>query len=539
MTVVEDELRAALRVRAQGLRVPERPVVDRDAVELRRPSGPRWLAAAACLALVAAGVVALAVRRADETDPAPPVATVVPDTTIPATTTPATESTGPATSVAPVPADVSPDQFVGTWVRIDSGFVSTMTVEVSGGDSVDIVATDFVYVCRGASSTMTGTGRVQADGGLVFPAPVLTCDDGSQPEELTGPTPTDEFLENLTFTRDRVTDILTDSLGAIWTRDGTSATIDPTSPPSEEVVTQLLNGFLDARLAGEGAQQYLNGPDAHIPLLYSTTAGARYERAEFERGPDIEWPYGFTPFTVRLFAGDTVVEQLFFTPEAGRLGLEYQHDGFGTDIAATTEDGQPVAVPFEFFDGQVTMQVAHPWMFNGNFGRLIPEGPGVMPTTDGGERNDWDEFFMLADPALAATGCPSDGAAVDAASLAESIRSDPDYGATAPVAFSAGEVDGLMMDVAIAPGMTVCASETFGHALPNLVLDLDGLLYSSRNGVVTGTATGELVRLYLFDAPEESSMQILAIAIVAPESSFDRAVEAAAPVVASLDFHTP
>lgn len=47
------------------------------------------------------------------------------------------------------------------------------------------------------------------------------------------------------------------------------------------------------------------------------------------------------------------------------------------------------------------------------------------------------------------------------------------------------------------------------------------------------------MRLYLFDAPGGSSMRTLAIASVAPESRFERAVEAAAPIVDSLEFHAP
>jgi hypothetical protein len=52
-------------------------------------------------------------------------------------------------------------------------------------------------------------------------------------------------------------------------------------------VTEFLNGFLEARITGEGAQQYLNSlyPDIlweAIPLLYPTSSGAPYERAEFE-----------------------------------------------------------------------------------------------------------------------------------------------------------------------------------------------------------------------------------------------------------------
>lgn len=58
-------------------------------------------------------------------------------------------------------------------------------------------------------------------------------------------------------------------------------------------------------------------------------------------------------------------------------------------------------------------------------------------------------------------------------------------------------------------------------------------------GVMRGQATGEWMSLYLIDMPEGSSMRILAIAIVAHESSFERAVAAAAPVIGSVEFHAP
>jgi hypothetical protein len=44
------------------------------------------------------------------------------------------------------------------------------------------------------------------------------------------------------------------------------------------------------------------------------------------------------------------------------------------------------------------------------------------------------------------------------------------------------------------------------------------------------------MRLYLIDMPEGSSMRILAIAIVAPEARFDAVIEAATPVMDSIEF---
>ena len=51
------------------------------------------------------------------------------------------------------------------------------------------------------------------------------------------------------------------------------------------------------------------------------------------------------------------------------------------------------------------------------------------------------------------------------------------------------------------------------------------------------TLPGERMRLYLFDAPEGSSMRTLAIAIYGPEASFERAVREATPLLDSIEFH--
>ena len=236
------------------------------------------------------------------------------------------------------------------------------------------------------------------------------------------------------------------------------------TPPSQ--VATLLNGFLEARIAGGGAEQYLNDPDVDIPLLYATTSGAPYERAEFERVPGIEWPYGWTGFQVRLFAGDTVVDQLVFTSPEDPGGLEYQPHGFGTHIAPTTEDGQPVAVSYTYFDGEVTLHAAHPWIFHDGWagGRLIPEGPDVRPTTDGGERRAWDSLVLQ----VGSHGPPCQA--------------------------------------------SVCDLEV---------------------------ETGRVLRYYRIDAPEGSSMQTLTIVLSASTSSFERAAEAAAPVIDSIEFAEP
>lgn len=423
MTTVEDKLRAALHDQARALRVPKRPALDDQYVEpASAPRARRLVAVAACLALVVAGVVALAVRQAEDPEPRPPAVPVV-----------------PATSTS-----------------------------------------------------------------------------------LPGVTP---------------------------------STAPPSTASADVDVTELLSGFIAARIAGESAQQYLDVPEADVPLLYTTSSGAGYERAEFDQVSGIEWPYELTAIKIRLFSGETVVEQLFFASAQSGGGLGYESDGYGTGIAPTTEDGQPVAVPVNFYDGEVVLQAPHPWVFweypFGPLGRLVPEGDGVGPTTDGGQRIGWNTFMGMADPGVDGAGCQSSSPAT-AEALAESIRAYPGLEATDPVALTIGGTEALMMDLTIAAGerMTVAVDEqgnlcergvlnplfdqsevraVFDPARPTVVID----------GLVEGRATGERMRLYLFDMPEGASMWTLAFAIVAPASSFERAVTTAAPIVASFQFNAP
>lgn len=123
-------------------------------------------------------------------------------------------------------------------------------------------------------------------------------------------------------------------------------------PPSEAEVAAVLETFLQARIDGGGAGDTVDVVDEYhptgstveeVPLLYATTAGAGYERFEFEVVDGPVWPDASRRVNVRLFtAGDrTVVEQIFYViGGAGRAVLEYRLNS--EDVAPTTENGQPV-----------------------------------------------------------------------------------------------------------------------------------------------------------------------------------------------------
>jgi len=345
-------------------------------------------------------------------------------------------------------------------------------------------------------------------------------------------------------------------LGALHTGPGPGASPSATASASASASAPssafdgLVNAFLTARVAGDGAEQYLDAGNTTadgIPLLYATTSGARYERAEFEQVLGKAWPYGWTAFKVRLFAGDTVVEQLFFAgPDSS--GLNYQVDGFGTEIPPTSENGQPVATSFVYFGGSVTFKAAHPWILSAPNtyptpeGRLIPEGPDVPPTTDGGQRHEgWDRLYLIADPELGGAGCGRGPLSGDAAALAQSLRSNPDLGATAPLAVTVGGQQALVMDLVIPAGtsISVAANEGGDLCADGLLNAVTGGSMAYASGIATSQATGEKIRLYLFDVPAGLSMRIMAVVVVAPEARFQRAVDEAAPVIDSIEFHVP
>ena len=225
------------------------------------------------------------------------------------------------------------------------------------------------------------------------------------------------------------------------------------SPPPKSEVTAVLEGFLDARVDGAGAGDYVHPyeeegpppPDQEVPLLYATTGGTPYERYEIERVQGPVWPTGWSEFEVRLFAEDgTVVEQSFVVVrQDGRLGVVYGSQS-GPRIP-TTENGQAVPVPYSLLDGEVTFAAAPPWS---------PTSLDRTSTTLGGVGRgaavQFTRFTITADPRTG-MGCEAGPPAADAGALVRSIRSNPDLEATAPVAVSVGGIDALRMDV-LAPG---------------------------------------------------------------------------------------
>jgi hypothetical protein len=183
---------------------------------------------------------------------------------------------------------------------------------------------------------------------------------------------------------------------------------------------------------------------------------------------------------------------------------------------------------FAMLYGEVTFRAAEPW-FDHVEAYIDPRlffltsGPGLpdrLVTIDAA-------IEILVNPLPPETPCDSLRVPPSAEELVQAIRSDPDLEARAPVTERIGGVDALRMDVVAAPGASIAPCG--GVGVP--VVSVPG------RGAWGGVGPAGLGRLYVLDLPGGSA-RTLAILIKAPEAaSFERAVEAAAPVLESFEFH--
>jgi len=215
-------------------------------------------------------------------------------------------------------------------------------------------------------------------------------------------------------------------------------------------------------------------------------------------------------FEVRLFADDgTVVEQRFTLErdDAGRSRVVYHPQ-------VTTENGEAVPVEYRFLDGEVTYRATPPLKpsQNADRGSDVLAVAGVLPHDDAPRK----VLLMLADPHVIGPDCEAGPAPADAAALADSLRSNPDLEATAPVPVTIGGTPALQMDVSLVPGLR--CSLFFPHV---------------------PWGVGHRARLSLLDLPEGSEAKVLALVTITDEDSFKPVVAAAAPIEHSIEIHAP
>ncbi len=316
------------------------------------------------------------------------------------------------------------------------------------------------------------------------------------------------------------------------------------APPSDAEITAFLGAFLQARIEGKGAEGFAdlaeNDPLAdervghEIPLLYAASTGASYEGSKFEIVDGPVWPEGDEQVEATLFAenGKAVVKQVLSLErdDAARLRLVYDPEATapGGSIPGTTENGKAVPVDYGFLDGQVTYRATYPLEpsqdgYRG-WDRLAIDG--ILPDDDAPRR----VLAFLADPRPIGPGCVVAKAPGDAAALARSIRSDPDFDATAPAAVTIGGLSALRMDVVLAPEASSCSwsePEASGPSLGSSPLLMEHAPFSRLNRA----------RLYLLDLPEGSKARVLALATITDDDSFETVLRSAAPILGSIEFH--
>jgi len=335
----------------------------------------------------------------------------------------------------------------------------------------------------------------------------------------------------------RVAQLAGQGPSGIWVVTGWEI-VEPFAQADPRVVeaeaTALLEDFLQARIDGEGAEGLADLPEDHqlsdeladreVPLLYSTSSGARYERSEFELVDRPVWPSGWMQFEVRLFAqgDDTVVEQVFSLErdETGRMRPVYNFEH------ATTQNGMAVPVEYGFLDGEVTYRAASPLEPSDDgyreWDRLAIVG--LLPDDDAPRR----VLLFLADPRPIGPDCVEAPAPADAEALARSIGSDPDFEATAPVEVTIGGTPALQMDVVLARGASSCSWSEPGipsESSPLLLKHAPMFLGHDR------------ARLYLVDLPG-GSVRVLTMAMITDEDSFETVLPWAASIVDSIEIHT-
>jgi hypothetical protein len=227
---------------------------------------------------------------------------------------------------------------------------------------------------------------------------------------------------------------------------------------------------------------------------------------------------GRTSYTLVL---DPATDRLF-----DNVGVAWHRGGAPENGADTTTEGSERTGPgtYAFLGGEVTFHADRPW-YDHIESYLDPR---LFFLRDRPPRHRFAdaEIEILANPNPLPEACylypPRVPASAEA--LVRAIRSNPDLEATVPVADRVGGIDALRLDVAPVPGASTCPN----GAVP---------VVSVSNGGWGTMAHGELGRLYILDLPGGSA-RALAIMITASEAAFERAVEAAAAVVESFEFHT-
>lgn len=237
--------------------------------------------------------------------------------------------------------------------------------------------------------------------------------------------------------------------------------------------------------------------------------------------PTLSWGYseeGRPGYTLVL---DQATDRLF-----DNLGVAW-HRGAPPEDEAAAESGWTSSMrdgAYSMLGGEITFQA-----------------PASGPWTDHVEAYIDDRwFFLLGEPGSGLTDGTSIDIVVNASSEApcvapasvpasaeaiiRAIRANPDLDTTAPVVERIGGIEARRLDVAAVPGASTCVVD---GAVP--VLSVPGRPWGD-------IENGQRTRLYVLHMTGRFARSLV-IMITAPETAFERTVEAATPVIDSFEFH--
>jgi len=238
-----------------------------------------------------------------------------------------------------------------------------------------------------------------------------------------------------------------------------------------------------------------------------------------------------------------VVAALVFGGFAASRSLS--NDAVPIPPADETENKDLRAVTYSFPDVEVSLHAPEPWAEHSALdeptvaSRIAKEFSGAWAGRKAlvFDRNFAERLELDGDPmSVSRSACQGSLDSAGPEALAREIRAHPDLAAAAPVRVSVGGVDALQLDVTAVPGASPCSK--WGPAYPRAPMVL------AQHADMPGAALekGSRMRLYLLDTPwrgENWSRRVFALWIVAPEARFEHVVEAAQPILDSIEFHAP
>ena len=230
--------------------------------------------------------------------------------------------------------------------------------------------------------------------------------------------------------------------------------------------------------------------------------------------PFADWVTANHPEDIELMYTDAGLSDMQINEESNRLWEQRSREY----VAYALTPKVTSAGIGHLFGGDLTFAVAPPWdaeawPFN--------EPPNVITLLTEPNR---DMMRLVSRPRPIGEGCLEGPAPSDASALAQAILSDADFEATGPILTSIGGQSAVRIDLVTASGASVCEATGMPMAMTGAGLE-----------AADGQPQG--MRLYLVDHPDGWG-RVLAIAVMAPETRLDAVVEAALPVLDSIEFQT-